>query len=158
MVWCINYYICAAQEKKARDRFFAADAVAKAICLVFFIIIPTTNVRPEIGNEGFWDLGMKFLYWVDSPDNLFPSIHCIVSWLCWIGVRGKKDVHIVYRYFSLVMAIAVCVSTVTTRQHVIADVIGGVLIAEISYFLTGNPKISAVYVAVINFFKRILRI
>ncbi len=144
--WCINYYMSTLQSSEERDRFFCGDALGKLMCLIFFIAIPTTNVRPEItGDLNFWDHCMKFLYLIDSPDNLFPSIHCLASWMCWIGVRKRKDVSTFYKYLSLIAAIAVCISTITTRQHVIADAIAGILLAELGYMLAGIPKVCNVY-------------
>ena len=43
------------------------------------------------------------------------------------------------------MAVAVCISTLTTYQHVIVDVIGGVLLAELAYHITANRKIADLY-------------
>lgn len=137
LFWGINYFLCATQNKSERQRFFCADALAKGICFLLFLLIPTTNIRPEITGETFWDNLMILVYQLDAADNLFPSIHCLVSWLSWIGVRKRKDISIYYRYFSLVMAIAVCISTLTTKQHVIIDVIGGILLAEVSYLISG---------------------
>ena len=145
LFWCINYYLCAAQERTERDRFFCADALSKCICFVLFLLIPATNIRPEIVGDTVWDMLMKLLYSIDAADNLFPSIHCLVSWLCWIGIRKRKDIPVLYRYFSLAMAVAVCISTLTTRQHVIIDVGGGVVLAEVSYILSGHVKIREVY-------------
>ena len=71
---------------------------------------------------------------MDSPTNLFPSIHCLVSWLCAIGLRGAK-VSNWYKVFSYTFAIAVCVSTQLTKQHYIVDVFGGIALAEISLLL-----------------------
>lgn len=149
LFWVVNYYLCAAQDAAERDRFFCADALAKAVCLVFFLAIPTTNVRPEIVEENIWGAVMKFLYRIDAADNLFPSIHCAVSWLCWIGVRGRKRIPLLYRVFSFIAAVAVCIATMTTRQHVLADVISGVALAEICYFAAGYPKVCAIYSAFI---------
>lgn len=146
LVWGVNYLLCALQNSPERDRFFCADMLAKAVCFLFFVAIPTTNIRPDLsGEQGIWASLMKLLYQIDSPDNLFPSIHCLVSWFCWIGVRKRTDIPFAYRCFSLVAAIAVCISTLTTRQHVIADVIGGVLLAEICYWVAGIPKVCRVY-------------
>ena len=158
ITWGINYYICTTGDKEVRDHFFMADAISKIICFIFFLAIPTTNIRPEITGTGIWDYGMRFLYGIDNPDNLFPSIHCLVSWFCWIGVRKRKDVHIVYRYFSLLMAIAVCVSTLTTRQHVVVDIIGAIVIAEVCYIIAKPRKINRIYGIVLEKIKRILRI
>lgn len=70
------------------------------------------------------------------PDNLFPSIHCLVSWLCWIGLRNQKQIKTGYKIFSFLMAIAICICTLTTKQHVIVDVIAAVGLAEVSYLIS----------------------
>ena len=152
-VWCVNFCLCAVQEAPERDRFFCADLLAKAVCFLVFLVIPTTNIRPEVTGETFWDMLMRMLYSIDSADNLFPSVHCLVSWLCWVGIRKRKDIPALYRHFSLVAAVAVCIATLTTRQHVIADVIGGILLAEGSYLITGIEKVRKCYSAVITFLK-----
>lgn len=166
LFWGINYYLCAAQTNfqnftntaaltvksvYERNRFFCADALAKAICLFFFLVLPTTNVRPEITDTGLWNSLMLFLYQVDAADNLFPSIHCLVSWLCWIGVRKRPDIPTPYRWFSLAAAVAVCISTLTTRQHVLADVFGGIFLAEFCYFLSGISALHRRYTAVLQY-------
>ena len=148
LFWAVNYYLCAAQEAQERNRFFLADLLAKGICFVIFLVFPTTNVRPEIVGNGIFDHLMRFLYSVDAADNLFPSMHCLTSWLCWIGVRKRKDISRLYRRVSLEIAILVCISTLTTYQHVVADVIAGVLIAEASYWIAGRNGMRKRYNAV----------
>lgn len=145
LFWAANYYLCAVQTPAERRRFFCADALLKAVCLVFFLALPTTNIRPEVVEENLWGTIMKFLYQIDAASNLFPSIHCAVSWLCWVGVRGRKGIPRMYRVFSFVAAAAVCVATLTTKQHVLPDLIGGVALAEICYFAAGYPKVCVIY-------------
>lgn len=141
LFWAVNYVLCAHQENTQAYRFFCADFIAKAICFVFFILLPTTNVRPEIAGNTFWELGITMLYQIDAPTNLFPSIHCLVSWFCFIGIRKNKNISLWYRMLSLFIAVAICFSTLTTRQHIMIDVIGGILLAEISYWIAGFPAI-----------------
>lgn len=150
LFWVVNYILCAMQESYARSRLFCADMLAKFICLIIFLAFPTTNVRPAIVNKDFWSEAMKMLYGVDSADNLFPSIHCLVSWLCWIGVRKRKDISALYRYLSLAIALAICVSTMTTRQHVMVDVVGGVALAELSYIVADFAFMRSFYSKLIN--------
>lgn len=157
LFWVVNYILCAMQDAKSRSRLFCADMLAKFVCLIIFLAFPTTNVRPVISKSDFWSEAMKMLYGVDMADNLFPSIHCLVSWLCWIGVRKRKDISALYRYLSLAIALAICVSTMTTRQHVMADVIGGVVLAELSYFVAGFPFMRKFYAGLINGIQRIFR-
>ena len=135
--WIVNYIYNARISKEHCYRFLAADWIGKAVCFIFYVVYPTTNIRPEIVGDGLFPWLMRFLYWVDTPDNLFPSIHCLVSWICYIGLRGNKKVPLWYRVFSCIFAILVFWSTLATRQHVIYDVIAGVALAEIGYFISG---------------------
>lgn len=150
LFWIANYILIARQEKKEVCRFFAADFLSRVVCLICFLVYPTTNTRPPVEPEGFWNQVMLFLYSVDAADNLFPSIHCLVSWFCYIGLRGKKQVPRWYRAASCLMALLVCISTLTTKQHVIPDVIGGIFLAEICFFVAKNKRIWGTYEKILN--------
>lgn len=139
LFWAANYIIIAQQEKEEMCRFFTADFLSRIVCLIFYLAYPTTNVRPEIQPDGFWNQMLLFVYSVDAADNLFPSIHCLVSWFCYIGLRGKKEIPLWYRGFSCVMAILICASTLLTKQHVIIDVAGGILLAELCLWIGKKP-------------------
>lgn len=108
---------------------------AKLVCGVIFLLVPTTNVRPQLG-QGFFDFCLGAIYAMDQPTNLFPSIHCLESWICWRGIRNRMDISPIYRDFSGVFAILICISTLLTKQHVIADVFGGILLGEGMLYLS----------------------
>lgn len=138
--WVINYLIIAKQDKEKVYQFFLADMISRIICFLIFIFFPTTNIRPHISGDGIWNMGMKILYQIDAADNLLPSIHCLVSWFCYIGIRGEKKISKWYRLTSCIIAIMVFVSTLTTKQHVIIDVIAGVVIAEVTLWFTRHTR------------------
>ena len=131
--WIIGYLYNAAMDKRHCYRFLMADWLAKAVCFICYVVYPTTNTRPEIVGSDIWAQLMRFLYSMDAADNLFPSIHCLVSWLCYIGIRGNKKVPQWIRTTFCICAIAVFISTLTTKQHVIYDVVAGVALVEVTY-------------------------
>ena len=143
--WVVNYILGCRQEQKKAFQFMGADLIAKLVCLICFIVFPTTNVRPVIEGNSLWNQVMLYLYQIDAADNLFPSIHCLTSWFCFIAVRENKKISIWYKVFSLIFAVAVCISTLTTRLHVLIDAIAGVALAEGSYFLVAKSGFSAWY-------------
>lgn len=151
LFWMVNYIMMARQEKQDMCRFFAADLLSRLVCFLIFLVFPTTNTRPVIEPEGFWNQVMLLVYRVDAADNLFPSIHCLVSWFCYIGLRGRGDVPKWYRGASCLLAVLVCISTLTTKQHVIVDVIGGVLLAEICYGIARMTPIWKSYEKALDF-------
>lgn len=127
--WAVNYVLMARQDNWYP--IMTGEVLAKLLCGVFFLLIPTTNIRPEITGTGFTDWLMGLIYRMDPPLDLFPSIHCMESWICFRGILGQENIPKWYRAFSGVFTLLVCLSTLFTRQHMIADVIGGVLLGEI---------------------------
>ncbi len=135
--WLVSYAQGMTLEKGGRGRFLIAHLMGEAVCFLCFVLLPTTLARPAVSGHGPGAALLRLTYRLDSPDNLFPSIHCFASWLSWIGVRGDRRVPLRYRLLSLFMALAVCVSTLTVKQHVAADAAAGILLAELSYLAAG---------------------
>lgn len=155
LFWIVNYILVARAYRQAKDvfyRFVTTDMMSRLVCAVFFFALPTTNIRPEVVVDSFSDWMLAFLYNIDPPANLFPSIHCLVSWLCFVGIRKSKNVCLGYKIFSCVFALLVVASTQFTKQHYIVDAIAGLFLAEALFFL--NQKTSA-YKPVKRFFDRI---
>lgn len=150
LFWGVNYVLIAQQDRETVCRFFLADFLSRVVCLIFFLIFPTTNVRPVLDTSGFWNQILNYVYSVDAADNLFPSIHCLVSWFCYIGIRGKNNIPVWYRGLSCIMALLVCVSTLLTKQHVIIDVIGGVLLAEFCLLFTKKTTVWKIYGTILD--------
>ena len=144
-VWVINYILAAKQDEEDAWRLFAADFLARITCLAIFIILPTTMVRPAVEPGGIFRKAMLFLYAVDEPDNLFPSIHCMASWICFIAVRKNPNVPRWYKIFSFAVALLVFMATLTTKQHITVDVIAGLLLAEGSYQFCKAARFGEVY-------------
>lgn len=147
LFWFLHYRLVAHLPREKADRFFAANLLAKAIIFLFYILLPTKMTRPALSGTGFWDLCLRFMYWIDEPNNLFPSLHCMIAWLCWLGVRGNAEVPPLWRVTAFVMALAVCFSTLAIRQHVLLDVFGGILLSEICYALAALPALRGWYAA-----------
>lgn len=145
LFWAVNYILIARQDKKAVCQFFWSDFIAHVICFAIFLLFPTTNIRPALEPDGVWNQLMLWVFSVDAADNLFPSIHCMVSWFCFIGIRGRREIPLWYKLFSCMMALMVCASTLFTRQHVIIDVFGGVILAELSFYIGRRRRPRHIY-------------
>ncbi len=150
LFWTVNYILCARSSKARAYRFLSADFLAKGLCFLLFLLFPTTNLRPVVEEGGFWNGVMRLLYQSDAADNLFPSIHCLSSWFSYIGLRDREDIPLWYRRFSLLAAFAIFLSTLTTKQHVIVDVLGGVLLAQLCYLVTDRIGFSGFYARIFD--------
>ena len=148
--WLFSYCYIAhvyRDEPEMVFRFVTADVMSRLVCMLFYIFFPTTNVRPDIVGSDVSDRLTRMLYKIDQPTNLFPSIHCLVSWFCFVGIRRTKKVPIGMKIFSLVSALAIMASTQFLKQHYFVDMISGVALAEICWLVSGHIPLP-------GFFKR----
>lgn len=158
LFWLVNYVIGSRQDRREAFRLLAADFFAKTICLLCFLLFPTTNTRPFVEGANIWEKMMLSVYAADAADNLFPSIHCLTSWFCYIAIRKNLKIHSPYKVFSLIYALCVCISTLTTKQHVILDMIGGVFLAEFSYYFVYKVNFVNVYERIMVGLGRVFRL
>ena len=143
--WVVNYLIIAAQKEEHRYQFFTADFYARLICFVCFVFFPTTNTRPELTGSDIFTGAVHFLYQIDKPLNLFPSIHCMASWFSCIGLRKCENVPKWYQNLSKFIAVLVFISTLALRQHVLIDVISGILVAEVTWQISRRTNGYQIY-------------
>ncbi len=106
-----------------------ADTLSKIACMLFYILLPTTMEREE--PRGFLAWGLRIIYRLDAPTNLFPSMHCTLSMICLI-MLFTADVPLCLQLINAVFSLLVFTSTLKTKQHVIVDVLSGVLLGALS--------------------------
>lgn len=134
--WFIGFIVIFRENESTCYRVCAAELVAKFLCMFFFFVFPTTLIRPTMMGNGIWEALTEFIYNVDAPVNLFPSIHCLESWICFRGSMYLNSVSKEYKIGMFIFTILVCLSTVFVKQHVFIDIIGGMLVVEIGLFLS----------------------
>lgn len=134
--WGGSYVYHCRESMELCYKMTTADIIAKLICMMFFIFLPTQIVRPEITGNGIFEMGTQFIYNIDKPINLFPSIHCLESWICFRTSMMMKKKNYYYIAFQGIFSLLVCASTVLIKQHFIVDIPAGILAVEIGLFLT----------------------
>lgn len=134
--WGLNYIMAARESREHCRRAITADMIAKAVCFVIFLLLPTTITRPEITGSGLFAWLGRVIYAADTPVALFPSIHCLDSWLCWRFLTDCKKVPRWYKWVNFVFSLLVCASTVLVKQHVFVDIFAGIAVAELGLFIS----------------------
>ena len=128
--WLVTILWMLAESKQHAYRLCGVYTIIMIVCLICFLGYPVTIQRPEITESGFFNDWMRFLYQVDSPTNLCPSLHVVISYLCWRGVMGCKKIPKWYQWFNLFFLILVCFSILLVKQHFVADIAAAVVVTE----------------------------
>jgi membrane-associated phospholipid phosphatase len=82
------------------------------------------------------------IYRMDTATNVFPSIHVFNSVGALIAINKSEKLHPIkwLQGFVLVLTVLICLSTVFLKQHSVLDVIGGLGLNIIMYFIVYVPS------------------
>lgn len=129
-LWLFISLPCAfAVDKAALARYAAGAAVLTAVSLAFFWLVPTAVPALPVNWADYPSL--QFLKSADAAGNAFPSLHVAFAvFACGVlaaqlrAVRAPVWVHAV----NVLWGIGIVYSTLATGQHVIWDVVGGLVL------------------------------
>ncbi len=125
------------QDHERVSRFLYAVLALNLVSELIFLLLPTTIDRgpfvisaAEAEQAGSWLLA--WIQRIDTPFNCLPSLHvsaaCLAAIVAWKGrLAGGK--------LYLAWALAISLSTLTTKQHFLADVISGAVLAVVVYWI-----------------------
>jgi len=119
-----QYYL-----KSYRIPFIVIFAIVALTSYGIYTIFPVSMIRPSVTPSDFWTSLLALLYSSDPPVNCFPSLHAAYSTMgAYIVWHMNKKWG---KYIGWPTAIAVMISTLFVRQHVIVDEIAGFLLGFI---------------------------
>ncbi len=120
------------QDEALVRRMVWAYLTVWTVAFVCFLVYPTVAPRPEAvpAGDGLAAWGLRFLYDADPPYNCFPSLHVAHSFVSAFAI-GR--VHRRLGVLALACAWLVALSTLFTKQHYVADLVAGVLLAWIAH-------------------------
>lgn len=106
------------------------------VSYIVFALFQTTIQRPDVQAEtSAIHRLIGYVYSHDQPYNCFPSIHVLTSYLMLRGARVfRRSIWLI----TAAMSILIIISTVLVKQHVLADIVGGILVAELCFRLAGS--------------------
>lgn len=134
--WLFSYLYHCKQSEKCCYQLITSDLLSKIICIVCFIFLPTTINRPDITGSGIFEWLTRLIFSIDSPVNLFPSMHCIMSWLCFRSSLRIEKPSFAYSAIQFILSLLIFASTVFVKQHFFIDVVSGIIVAEICWFIS----------------------
>ncbi len=96
------------------------------------------NLRPEVfpRNNVLTTL-VKALYFTDTSTNVFPSLHVFNSVATCIAIWDSHYFRKKYfvRWSTLILTILIVLSTMFLKQHSVIDVMGGLIMAWVLWFI-----------------------
>lgn len=124
--------VLAALSPTERFRAFAwAAAAAFAVALACFLAFPEAVPRPDpaLIDNAFLRQRLTRMWRIDAATNGCPSLHvaitCLAAWMASSQRHGRA---------AAMLGMLICLSTLTMKQHTLADVLGGTVLATLTAF------------------------
>lgn len=126
---------------QARQLFittFWACAIATVVLNISYLCFPSFYPRPEFEVNTISEALVHLTRKIDASHNTFPSGHVTFAWIMFLGaiktrlasrVEGLKALYLLW-------AIGIALSTLTLKQHYLIDVISGITLAYISFYVS----------------------
>lgn len=152
--WLVTILWILCDSKQRAYRLCGVYTIIMAVSLVCFLAFPVTIRRPEITEGGLFNDWLRLLYRIDGPQNLCPSLHVVISYLCWRCTMGCKRIPKWYQWFNLFFLILVCFCILFVKQHFIADIGAALVITEGALIISRLTRIERVAFAIEDKFRR----
>lgn len=117
--------------------FFQSDVEAWRVTSGLFLNGNYLTPRTDLN---FTESIVMWIYQSAGPRNALPSEHTLISWICIIGIRRDKSIPLPFVLFTWIMNIVIILSTQTTKQHYIIDMLAALVIAEATYWIIKDTK------------------
>ncbi len=148
LFWMMGLLFAARQDEELCFRFASGVIIAEIICCVIFIAFPSCITRPELAVSDFFTGVLSLVYFFDTPTNCFPSMHCLFAYLVFRQSLRTPDAKTWFKVFCGVCAALICLSTLFVKQHVIADVIGGIFFGELAFALGQKLPVWKIFIKI----------
>lgn len=115
-------------------RLIFALILGTAISYALYLLYQTAVFRPVPAGQDVFSTLVRWIYQSDARYNAFPSTHTVTTTILllatWPLLRTR-----VHKSVAILVAVSILLSTLFIRQHNIADVVLGVLIAGLSFWV-----------------------
>lgn len=114
-------------------RLFLGVMVSTVVCMAVFVFFPTARYVTALpGEDSVSRWALATLWKIDDPTNCLPSLHVTLATCVALTMREFGTTW-VWRRLPAAWGIAIALSTLTTKQHYVLDVVAGAFLGWCAY-------------------------
>lgn len=139
----VFYFAFINKNKKEYWQLVCSLGIGMTLFIFVSLLFPNgQDLRPSLTGDGFFIDMVRYLYKIDTPTNIFPSIHVFNTVACCIAIFRHKP----FRRHKLLLSGAgilgtlIVLSTIFLKQHTVLDVGAAILLNVFCWQLLYKPK------------------
>ena len=128
-VFLCPLFLCGPDALRAINKAFTS---ALAVAVPAFLVFPAKLGFQRPKHVEGYDTIFQFMYAIDPPHNLVPSLHIALSTIIFCAISHDSMLRWVKKA-SVTWLVLLCCSVVLVRQHHVADVVAGLALGFAAY-------------------------
>ena len=140
LIGTVIYFAVSCPSKKEYYQYLGTLGVGMTLFLLISYVYPNgQQLRPDLSNagNGVFISVVRFLYKIDTPTNIFPSMHVFNATASCIALyqneRCRKNK--IFTVSQLILGVSIVLSTMFLKQHSVADVMTALILNILCYQL-----------------------
>ncbi|HAA53446.1 MAG TPA: hypothetical protein DCE42_01740 [Myxococcales bacterium] len=114
------------KSQKHLNRLIVTYVMMNLAAYCVFIAFPVETIRPHFEVNSFTTWLISVVYSADTSRNCFPSLHAATAWFIFLHVNRASKI---WGGILFVAAIGISAGAVLIKQHYIADILFGAMLA-----------------------------
>ena len=139
----VFYFAFINKNKKEYWQLVLSLGIGMTLFIIISLIFPNgQELRPSLSGDGIFIEMVRYLYKIDTPTNVFPSIHVFNTIACCIAVFRHRGFHFkrLVPTATGILGTLIVLSTIFLKQHTLLDVAGAIVLNVFCYQLLYKPK------------------
>lgn len=140
LIGTVIYFAVSCPSKKEYYQYLGTLGVGMTLFLLISYVYPNgQQLRPDlsVAGDGVFISAIRFLYKIDTPTNIFPSMHVFNATASCIALyqneRCRKNK--VFTAGQIVLTVSIVLSTMFLKQHSVEDVMTALILNILCYQL-----------------------
>lgn len=132
----VLYFYMFNESSQEYARLVGTLVTGMTMFLIISFVWPNRHMlRPNLTENGIFIDAVRILYRIDTPTNIFPSIHVFNTAACYLAIRRNERCrkHRLVVLLSGVLSVSIILSTMFLKQHTVIDVIGALALNWVCY-------------------------
>lgn len=136
VIGSILYFALGSPGRKEYYQYMGTLGVGMTLFLIISYVYPNgQDLRPVLEGGSPFIQAVQFLYLIDTPTNIFPSMHVFNAVACCVALLNNKKCRQsrIFTAGNIIITVSIVLSTMFLKQHSVEDVVTALILNMICY-------------------------
>lgn len=136
VIGSVLYFALGSPGKREYYQYMFTLGLGMTLFLIISYVYPNgQDLRPELSGGSVFIQAVQFLYRIDTPTNIFPSMHVFNAVACCVAFLNNRKCRQsrLFTAANITLTVSIVLSTMFLKQHSVEDVVTALILNLVCY-------------------------